>query len=159
MAKRRIKNYLGRNFKKKRESDKITKEHRSVLMSKIRSRDTKFEDNFIITLKKRTKRKFERNVQLIKGKPDIVFHKVKVCVFLDSDFWHGWQYPRWKHLLKNDFWRDKIEKNRARDKKTTLFLRKNEWKVIRIWEHAIKNNEIAEIERIIDGLHSKDKKV
>jgi len=159
MTKRRIKNYLGRDFKKTRESDKITKEHRSVVMSKIRSRDTKFEEDFIRTLKKRTRKTFERNVQLIKGKPDIVFERAKLCVFLDSDFWHGWQYPRWKHLLKNDFWREKIERNRARDRKTTLFLRKNQWKVIRIWEHAIKNNEIAEIKRIIDGLQSIDKKV
>lgn len=156
MAKKRINNYLGRNFKKKRESDKITKERRSVIMSKIRSRDTKFEENFNCVLKKRVKIKFEKNVQLIKGKPDIVFKRTKVCVFLDSDFWHGWQYPRWKHLLKNDFWREKIEKNRIRDRKITLFLRKNGWKVIRVWEHAIKSKEIAEIERIINVLKNNE---
>jgi DNA mismatch endonuclease (patch repair protein) len=118
-------------------------------MSKIRSRDTRFEEDFIIALKKRTRRKFARNVKSIRGKPDIVFHKVKVCVFLDSDFWHGWQYPRWKHLLKNDFWREKIEKNRARDRKTTLFLRKNGWAVIRIWEHSLKANFKREMDKVI----------
>ena len=114
--------------------------------------DTKFEEDFICALKKRTRKTFERNVQLIKGKPDIVFKRAKLCVFLDSDFWHGWQYPRWKHLLKNDYWREKIEKNRARDRKTTLFLRKNGWTVIRIWEHSIKKDKRFEVNEIISNL-------
>jgi DNA mismatch endonuclease (patch repair protein) len=148
MVRKRIKNYSGRNFKKKREVDKITKKERSFLMSKIRSRDTKFEEDFIIQLSKKTKIKFERNCQLIKGKPDIVFRKQETCVFLDSDFWHGWQYPRWRHLLKNDFWREKIETNRLRDKRVTKSLRKKGWKVLRFWEHAIKQNKDGILEKI-----------
>jgi DNA mismatch endonuclease (patch repair protein) len=151
MAKK-IKNYLGRNFKKKREADKITTEHRSSLMAKIKSRNTKFEEDFIRELKKRTNRRFTKNEKLIKGKPDIVFEKIKVCVFLDSDFWHGWQYPRWKHLLKDDFWRDKIEKNRARDKKTSAYLRRNGWTVLRLWEHSIKMNKLTQINKILQLL-------
>ncbi len=152
MVRRKIKNYLGRNFNKERTVDKISKERRSAVMSKIRSRDTKFEEDFIQALRRSTKMRFEKNVHLIKGKPDIVFRKAMVCVFLDSDFWHGWQYPRWKHLLKNDFWREKIENNRARDRRTTLFLRKHGWSVIRIWEHAIKNKINLEIQKIIRAL-------
>jgi len=155
MVRRKINNYLGRNFNKERTVDKISKERRSAVMSKIRSRDTKFEEDFIQALKRATKMKFEKNVHLIKGKPDIVFKRVKVCVFLDSDFWHGWQYPRWRHLLKNDFWREKIENNRARDRKTTFFLRKHGWAVIRIWEHAIKNNINPEIHKIIKTLKNR----
>jgi DNA mismatch endonuclease (patch repair protein) len=117
-------------------------------MSKIRSRDTKFEQGFITSLRKATRKKFETNVVSIKGKPDIVFQKDKVCVFLDSDFWHGWYYPRWKHLLKNDFWREKIENNRRRDRKTTAYLRKNGWIVLRFWEHQIKSDEKFVINRI-----------
>ena len=107
-------------------------------MSKIRSSNTKFERKFIAAFKTLTKKKFQTNVALIKGKPDVVFQKDKICVFLDSDFWHGWQYPRWKHLLKTEFWRKKIENNRKRDKKTTAYLRENGWKVLRIWEHNFK---------------------
>jgi len=157
MVRRKINNYLGRNFNKERTADKISKERRSAVMSKIRSRNTKFEEDFIQALKRATKMKFERNVHLIKGKPDIVFKKAKVCVFLDSDFWHGWQYPRWKHLLKNDFWREKIENNRVRDQRTTFFLRKHGWVVIRIWEHAIKNNINLEIHKIIKALKNNPK--
>jgi len=152
---KKTRNYLNRNFNKEREDDKLTKNDRSSLMSKIRSKNTKFEQEFISALKEGTKSQFKTNVSTIKGKPDIVFQREKIVVFLDIDFWHGWQYPRWKHLLKNDFWRDKIENNRSRDKKTTIFLRKNSWKVIRFWEHDIKKNIGETIDKIIDYLENK----
>ncbi|MEK7618320.1 MAG: DUF559 domain-containing protein [Patescibacteria group bacterium] len=149
----RIRNYSGRNFKKKLSRDKLTKKLRSGLMSKIRSKETKFEREFILRLKKSTRKKFKVNVTSIKGKPDIVFEKHKVCVFLDSDFWHGWQYPRWKHLLKDDFWREKIKNNRNRDKKTTLYLKKHGWTVVRIWGHQLNANLNTTINKIVSFLY------
>lgn len=149
---KKTKNYLNRNFKKERSNDLLSAKKRSRLMSKIRSRDTKLEQEFIVSLRKTTYKKFQTNVTSIKGKPDIVFLKTKVCVFLDSDFWHGWYYPRWKHLLKNDFWRKKIKNNRERDKKTTAYLRKNGWVVFRFWEHQIKNNLDKMIENIKESV-------
>lgn len=136
---KKTKNYLNRNFNRERSNDLLPKKKRSELMSKIRSRDTGFEKGFIVFLRRATRKKFQTNVASIKGKPDIVFQKDKVCIFLDSNFWHGWYYPRWKHLLKNDFWREKIENNRKRDRKTTIYLRKNNWIVLRFWEHEIKS--------------------
>lgn len=143
------KNYLNRNFKKERGDDLLPTKKRSELMAKIRSRDTKFEKDFIFSLKKVIRGRFQTNVALIKGKPDIVFQKIKVCVFLDSDFWHGWYYPRWKHLLKNDFWRDKIKNNRQRDKKTTAYLRRKGWIVLRFWEHNIKKDLDMAVKKIV----------
>lgn len=150
--KRRIKNYQGRDFKRKRRKDTLSKEKRSSVMSKIRSRGTKFEKDFIQELKKRVRNKFEVNVKEIRGKPDIVFRRKRVCVFLDSNFWHGWQYPRWKHLLKNDFWRGKIEKNRKRDRNTTQYLRREGWTVIRIWEHLIKTDFERALGKVLENL-------
>lgn len=155
MAKMKTNNFLGRNFSKEREPDKISKAKRSSVMSKIRSRGTKFETDFLEKFKTKTKKRYRLNVKELKGKPDIVFDRYKLCVFLDSDFWHGWQYPRWKHLLKNDFWRNKIESNRARDKKNTSWLRKNGWKVLRIWEHNIKKDADREISKIMESLNKK----
>lgn len=146
----KIQNYSGRNFKKERTSDKISKEYRSLVMSKIRSSGTKFEENFILNLKNKIKYKYLLNVSQIRGKPDIVFMKSRICVFLDSDFWHGWQYPRWKHLLKDDFWRNKIERNRKRDKKITAYLRKHDWIVLRVWEHSIKKDSTFQLNRITE---------
>lgn len=130
-------------------SDRFSKTHRSKLMSKIKSKDTKFESDFISCLKRQTRKSFKLNVKEIKGCPDIVFEKYRVCIFLDSDFWHGWQYSRWKDKLKTDFWFNKIESTRKRDKQTTAYLRRNGWIVLRIWEHNIKNNIQKEINKIL----------
>ncbi len=137
-VRRKIQNYLGRNLNRRRRPDTLSDEKRSELMSKIRSKGTFFERDFIESLRKNVRLKFSINVASMKGKPDIVFLKQKLCVFLDSDFWHGWQYPRWKRLLKDDFWRDKIEQNRKRDRRNTAFLRRSGWNVLRLWEHKIK---------------------
>lgn len=146
-------NYLNRDFKKKRGKDLLTPKKRSLLMSKIRSKNTTFEIKFISALRKTTKKKISTNVSSIQGKPDIVFQKNMICVFLDSDFWHGWYYPRWKHLLKNDFWRTKIHNNRMRDRKTTQHLRKKGWTVLRLWEHSIVRDTNREIQKILIELN------
>jgi len=152
MARKKIKNYSGRNFKRERQDDSLERSARSKLMSRIRSKDTAFERDFIDALKKSTRARFAINVPVIRGKPDIVFMKQKVCVFLDSNFWHGWQYPRWKGLLKNDFWRNKIEQNRKRDSRNTAYLRRTGWKVIRLWEHQIKNSKDQTVNSVLSLL-------
>lgn len=101
-------------------------------------------------LKKRTDKKFRTNAVDLRGKPDIVFQKEKVCVFLDSDFWHGWQYPRWKKVLKNYFWKKKIENNRARDRKNTAYLRNKNWRVARVWGHEIKKDISTAVSSVVD---------
>lgn len=150
--KKRTRNNLNRDFSKKRKADTLTVRERSLRMSLIRSSSTKFESDFIATLRSKTRKNFSTNDTSVLGKPDIVFKKHKVCVFLDSNFWHGWQYPRWKHLLKNDFWRQKIERNRARDKKVTRKLRTEGWVVLRFWEHQLKKDQFVCVQKVIDSL-------
>ena len=133
----KIRNHLGRNLKSVAGKDKLTRKRRSALMSLIRSKNTDFETKFFKRLKKDGV-KFEAHPKDILGHPDFVIRRKKICVFLDSDFWHGWQYPRWKHKLKNDWWREKIERNRRRDDRVTRTLRRSGWSVVRIWEHEAK---------------------
>jgi len=120
-------------------------------MSKIRSSNTQFERQFVSELITKTRREFRLNDGSLKGKPDIVFCKEKTCVFLDSDFWHGWQYPRWKNIL-NDFWKMKIENTRARDRRATAYLRSRGWKVVRIWGHDMKQDFNSTIMTVIKAL-------
>lgn len=150
--KRKIRNYLGRNLQNKNSGDKLSKKERSILMSKIRSKNTLLENNFTKLLRKETRLRFLTHQRDITGNPDIVFKSRKICVFIDSDFWHGWQFPRWKETLKNDFWKEKIENNRKRDKKVTTYLRRNGWIVIRLWEHQIKKDKERLIKNIKDVL-------
>lgn len=145
----RIKNYVGRNYKKRRRKDRLSKKQRSNLMSKVRSKNTGLEKSFLRLLKKSNPREFSTHVRAIRGTPDVVFQKERVCVFLDGDFWHGWQFPRWRHQMKNKFWRDKIGENRRRDKRTHAFLRRNGWIVLRIWEHQIKSDPGKALVRVL----------
>jgi len=126
----------------------LNEKQRSELMSKIRSKNTRLEVDFFRKLQKGIGNNFQTHIKTIRGTPDIVFRKHKVCVFIDSDFWHGWQYPRWKNKLKNNFWKDKIENNRKRDRKVTKYLREHDWTVIRIWEHQLKKDQPFYLEKI-----------
>jgi len=70
-------------------------------------------------------------------RPDFVFPKQRLAVFVDGCFFHGCpQHTTWpKH--KAAFWRAKIEGNIARDRRQTRLLRAQGWRVLRIWEHAL----------------------
>jgi len=117
-------------------------------MSRIKSENTGLELAFFRMLRKWIKPGFRRHVRALRGKPDVVFPDQRVCVFVDGDFWHGWQYPRWKHRMKNNFWRDKIESNRKRDSRTHVYLRSKGWIVLRFWEHEIRTKPMEVVKRI-----------
>ena len=68
--------------------DNLTKEQRKKNMQNIRSTNTRPELIIFNELKK-SKLSFTKHDKGLTGKPDIVFKKKKVCVFIDSDFWHG----------------------------------------------------------------------
>ncbi|MFC5913258.1 very short patch repair endonuclease [Streptomyces pulveraceus] len=67
---------------------------------------------------------------------DLVFTKARVAVFVDGCFWHGCpEHHRPATTRNREFWRDKIEVNRSRDKETNRRLSEAGWTVIRVWEH------------------------
>ena len=71
----------------------------------------------------------------LRRRADIVFTKARVAVFVDGCFWHGCpEHGTWPKS-NADFWRDKIETNRRRDRDTDERLAAAGWKVIRVWEH------------------------
>jgi len=147
-VKKKVKNKSGRVYQTESVREKLAPELRSQLMSKVHSSKTKLEKDFVELLRSSLNQEFEVNFKNLRGRPDIVFWDKKVCIFLDSNFWHGWQYPRWKHKMKNEFWRQKIEMNRLRDRRNTQYLKRNNWKVFRFWEHEIKTEPLKLIEQI-----------
>ena len=72
------------------------------------------------------------------GKPDFIFRKAKVALFVDGCFWHG--CPRCKRAPTSsaEFWQAKIQRNIKRDKKVSRQLRKEGWKVVRVRECRLK---------------------
>lgn len=76
------------------------------------------------------------------GRPDFVFPKEKIAVFVDGCFWHG--CPKHKQIpeTNTEYWRDKIRKNRQRDRRVTRVLRNSGWSVMRVWEHELTEKKI-----------------
>lgn len=117
--------------------DVFTKKKRSEVMSKIRSNNTSPE----LFLKARLKGTYLRyQPKGILGNPDFGSKKHKIAVFLDGDFWHGYNWKKLGKVPPRKYWQEKIQKNIDRAKKYNRMLKKEEWKVIRVWEHDIKKN-------------------
>lgn len=133
--------------------DRMTKEQRSRTMSKIRSKKTGFEKGIFSEIRRFGVR-FQSNYSGVIGKPDIALPKKRKVVFLHSDFWHGWQLSRWENRLPNDFWREKLRKNRARDKRVIVALRRQGWAVFVLWEHFYKRNPERAIARVVKFLRA-----
>lgn len=132
--------------------DNLTPEQRRKNMQNIRAVNTKPELLIAKELRKRNIY-FARNVKTILGKPDFVFRRKKVVVFIDSDFWHG--HPRRCIMPKSNlsYWQSKIEKNRQRDKAVNKQLKSMGWHVIRIWEYDVKKNIGKSVKKIISAIN------
>ena len=120
--------------------DNLTKKQRKKNMRNIRSKGTAPERKVIRELRKR-KIYFAKHVEKIIGKPNIVFRRKKIVVFIDSDFWHGHPDRFIMPKTNTDYWRKKISRNKERDIQVTQELNKQgRWTVIRLWEYDINKN-------------------
>ena len=136
--------------------DIFSKKKRSQIMSAVKGKNTLLEKNIFSFLRKK-KIKFRMHYLGVIGKLDIVLPGKKKAIFIDSDFWHGWQYPKWKSKLTSDFWVEKIDANRRRDIKVNRSLKAKGWKVLRIWEHQIEKDFNGSMEKIVKFLSKKYK--
>lgn len=127
--------------------DNLTPKQRSYCMSRIKGKDTGLELRVRSELHKKGLR-FRKHVKDLPGRPDVVFSKARVAVFMDGDFWHGYRFPSWEHKV-SDFWKTKISRNRERDAKNHRQLRGMGWTVIRLWQHEVQKDFESCINRII----------
>jgi DNA mismatch endonuclease (patch repair protein) len=132
--------------------DHLTLEQRSRAMKSVKLKDGSLEK--IVQRELRAKGvRFRCHVHSLPGCPDIVFPKVRVAVFVDGDFWHGWRLSSWEHKLSK-FWRDKLRANRRRDQRNFRRLRSRGWTVIRIWQHQLQRDKRACLNRILRWVKS-----
>jgi DNA mismatch endonuclease (patch repair protein) len=122
-------------------------------MSRIRSkRNATTELKLISLLRVARLRGWRRNVSL-PGKPDFVFPKVKLVVFVDGCFWHGHGCGRNLKPKRNVvLWRRKITGNQRRDRCVNRKLRAAGWCVVRIWECDLRKKPLNCIRRIQSSL-------
>jgi DNA mismatch endonuclease (patch repair protein) len=135
--------------------DRITPEKRSKNMSAIRSTGTKDE---VILAKAlwHLGYRYRKNNKTVFGTPDITFKKLKIAIFVDSEFFHGKDWETEKDRVKTNtkFWQNKIERNIQRDIEVNNYLKSQGWKLIRFWSEEVEKNLdscIAKIEKEINS--------
>ena len=122
-------------------ADFLSKEKRSKVMSAIRGKGNETTEIAMIRLFKKNKIVGWRRNYKLQGRPDFVFPKSSLVVFVDGCFWHGHSCLKPRDSLKKGFWKEKIERNQERDKLVNKALRKDGWKVIRVWECEIEKKK------------------
>ena len=120
-------------------TDTFTKEQRSEIMRKVKSKRNKSTELKLIELFKANKFTGWRRTFKLFGKPDFVFPKQRIVIFVDGCFWHGHSCRNTKPKNNQEYWHQKIERNKKRDKNVTQVLIEKSWCVIRFWECELKD--------------------
>ena len=121
--------------------DKFSSEERSWIMSRVKSKDTTPEIKLRREIWKRGLR-YRVAATNLPGKPDILFSRAKVVVFIDGEFWHGHKLSTERLNQMSDYWRHKISRNVERDCNNNERLKEMGYEVLRFFERDIlKNSE------------------
>ena len=118
-------------------TDLLSHKKRSEIMSRIRSCGNRATELRLIAIFRKFKITGWRRGQRLTGKPDFVFRKQRVVVFVDGCFWHDCPQHGSKPKTNATFWSQKLIANKIRDKWVTNMLRRQGWRVLRIWEHEL----------------------
>ena len=116
---------------------------RSEIMSRIKGRGNVATEVRLIALFRRYGITGWRRGYPVFGKPDFVFLRARVAVFVDGDFWHGHPTRGKVPATNREFWLAKIARNKMRDKLVNHTLRAKAWRVIRIWQSDLCNTRGA----------------
>lgn len=132
----------------------MTLEQRSRCMAAVKGKNTKPE---MIVRKYLFSRglRFRVQVRKLPGTPDIVLSKYKTAIFVNGCFWHGHKGCKYLRLPKSnvEFWKEKIERNVARDARCETELKALGWHVIRVWECEIKT--VSRREKYLTSLYER----
>ena len=137
-------------------ADTITPKRRSEIMSHIRSKDTKIElmvRRYLFALGYR----YRVNYKALPGKPDIVFTKKKIAIFIHGCYWHGHNCgSRYAHASQSNkaYWGPKIQRTQQRAQEHIAQLEVDGWKVIVLWECQIKNDFDQIIETLVNSINN-----
>lgn len=135
-------------------ADTISPERRGEIMSHIKSKDTSIE---LLVRRKLFSMgyRYRVNYKALPEKPDIVFTKKKVAIFIHGCYWHGHDCgSRYAHSSQSNkmYWGTKIERAKQRDEKHIQALEADGWTVIVLWECQIRQSFDQVIKLIIDTL-------
>jgi len=134
-------------------TDRISPEHRSWNMSRIRNKDTRPE-KCLRSLLHRAGFRFRLHVPKLPGKPDLVLPRYQTVIFVHGCYWH--RHPGCKNATiprtHTDFWVAKFQGTVKRDRETADKLMNQGWRVITVWECELKTNPGSVIQKICQQL-------
>jgi len=132
-------------------TDFLSKETRSRVMARIRSKDTKPELALRRALWAEGVRGWRVHRKGLPGKPDLAFGRRRVAVFVDGCFWHG--HPDFFTPGKSGaYWDAKIERTRERDRLANKALAAAGWTVVRMWDFEVEGDLSGCVRRVLDAL-------
>lgn len=135
-------------------ADVFTKAKRSDVMSRIRSSGNNETELQLIRIFRENNITGWRRNWLLEGKPDFAFPSRRLIIFVDGCFWHGCPLHGTQPSSNQEYWQPKLERNKARDKRVNRALRKNGWRVLRVWHHDLsRKNQICLVRRIQRNLN------
>lgn len=120
-------------------SDTYDKETRSRVMAQVKSKGNKSTELKVVKLLREQGITGWRRHWPVAGRPDFAFPKSKIALFIDGCFWHGHNCRNLTPSQNSDYWQAKIARNRKRDKRVTAELKREGWRVLRVWECALKD--------------------
>ncbi len=123
-------------------------------MGKIRGKNTKPELAFRKALYAKGYR-YRIDYKKLIGRPDIVLKKYETVIFIDGEYWHGFNWAERKPKIKTNraFWIAKIERNMQRDSEVNTELASMGYTIFRFWENDIKKNLEGCLQKVLTHLH------
>lgn len=118
-------------------TDSLTKRKRSAVMAAIPSRGNRATELRLASLFRESGIIGWRRGLSLPGKPDFVFRREHIAVFVDGCFWHGCRWHCRMPKSRQTYWEPKISRNKSRDRAISRVLKQAGWRVHRIWEHSL----------------------
>ena len=129
--------------------DTVDSKTRSKIMSRVKGKHTKPE----LLIRRALHRKgfrYRLHVKNLPGHPDLVFPKYKAIILVNGCFWHDHGcYLSTKPSTRKEFWQEKFQRNKVRDRKNIEYYRKRGWRVLIVWECALKGRDRQDLDEVI----------
>jgi DNA mismatch endonuclease (patch repair protein) len=137
--------------------DVFSKKERSNIMAAIHSRGNKATELRLISILRAAGITGWRRHQSLPGRPDFIFYRQRLALFVDGCFWHGCPQHCRMPRGNREYWERKIAGNITRDRLVSRALRGRGWRVLRIWGHTLASPDTV-VSRITSNLNAAPKR-